>query len=383
MSAGAQRLAWVVTTIGLLAGLLALDANRGGPATPMSRCNLALTRSGEAPAEVLVLGSSRTGTAVDPVAMEAMLGVEPDLGRPSVERIALARNPLRANVALLETYLTERGRPQVIVFEIAFVTPRVLDRIEQLGSGLRPEAFLFRRDINLMRYDQLLTMPAVALPDSEAETVVNRMRYRLRGAVLRTGALTYQFARQPGAQFSLDGCTVATWTREPGWPSDFAFSWNDADEVGPAADRIDALRAEVTADGEQHAGATREYPYDIDQPYRAGELALLDAAVGLAADHDIPVVLLPLTTVGTHASEADMASLDSRFDGDATVYDLYRATDVEVSMSWYDDAHLDVATAGQLTTALLAQHLIDMLSGGGQPSMVVATAPQSAAPSGE
>ncbi len=383
MSAGAQRLAWVVTTIGLLAGLLALDANRGGPATPMSRCNLALTRSGEAPAEVLVLGSSRTGTAVDPVAMEAMLGVEPDLGRPSVERIALARNPLRANVALLETYLTERGRPQVIVFEIAFVTSRVHERIEQLESGLSPDAFLFRRDVNLMRYDQILAMPAVALPDSEAETAVNRARHRLRGAVLRTGALAYQFARRPHARFSLDECTVATWTREPGWPDDFAFGWGDAEEIGSAADRVATLRAELAGGGDANARTGEEYPYDVDEPYRAGELVLLDTAVGLAAEYDIPVVLLPLTTVGTHASEADMTSLDVRFAGDARVYDVYRAAGVDLSGSWYDDAHLEVATAGQLTTAVLAQHLIEVLNAIDESTPSPATAPQSAAPSGE
>jgi hypothetical protein len=363
----ASRLAWIVATAGLVVGLLALDALRGGPVSPLTRCNLALSRSTEAPADVLVLGSSRTGTAIDPATMQAMLGAEPDLGQPTVERMALGRSPLRANLALLENYLAGRGEPEVIVLELSFLTERTVDRIDDLGSGLAAEAFLFRRDVNLMRYRQILAMPAVAMPRTEPETAVNRWRYALRGAVLRSGALLYQFGREPSARFTLDGCDVETWTREPTWPPDFAFSWGEIADIGRPAGHIERLRAELAGGGtirtarhpETGPPTDRRYRYHLDQPYRAGELILLDRAVALAADRGIPVVLLPLPVSGSRPDPDELATLEARFAGTAQVYDLYGAAGVDLSTSWYDDAHLEVRTAGQLTTALLAQHLAD------------------------
>lgn len=379
MTARAQRLAWIVVTAGLLAALLALDAHRGGPATPLSRCNLALTRSSDVAADVLVVGSSRTGTVIDPVAMESMIGAEPGFERPTIERIALARNPLRPNVALLENYLALRGRPKIIIFEITFLTARTIERIDDLTSGLAAEAFLFRRDVNLMRYHQILTMPSVAMPYTEQETVVNRLRYALRGTVLRSGALAYQLAHEPGNRFSIDDCDVETWTRESTWPTGFAFSWNETDEIGRPADRIESLLAELAAgaatrtlrDWQVGVPTDLVYPYDFDEPYRAGELALLDQAVGLAAARGIPVVLLPLPVYGSRPSIDDLTSLEARFGDDALVYDVYGAAGVDLSRYWYDDAHLEVRTAGELTTALVAQHLIDgALSGAGEASGV-------------
>jgi len=374
--AARQRLVWLMATAGLVAGLLALDAFRGGPATPLSRCNLALSRSAAAPADVLVVGSSRTGTAIDPVAMQGMLGAEPGLDEPTVERLALGSSPLRANVALLENYLAGRGDPEVIVFEISFLTDRGIDRIDELDSGLSADAVLFRRDVNLMRYHQLLTTPAVAMPFTENETAVNRLRYALRGTVLRTGALVYQLAREPTARFSVDDCDPEAWTREPSWPDDFAFSWGTTDDAGRPAEHVEALRADAAAGAaageleEWQVGVPteRRYPYDVDEPYRAGEMALLDRAVGLAAERDIPVVLLPLAVYGSRAGAEDVASLEARFGGDAQVYDVYGATGVDLSTFWYDDAHLEVAVAGELTTALLAQHLVDRGLAGGIPA---------------
>ena len=376
MTAGRQRLAWLIVTTGLLAGLLALDTSRSGPASPLSRCNLALSRSTTTAADVLVVGSSRTGTAIDPVALQEMLGAEPGLDQPTVERLALGRSPLRANVTLVENYLAGRGAPLVIVLEISFLTERSIDRINDLGTGTTAEAFLFRRDVNLMRYHQLLTALAVAMPFTEQETAVNRWRYALRGTVLRTGALLYQLGREPTTRLSLDGCDAETWTREPTWPVGFAFSWDEAGETGRPGERIDSLRAEAAAGAaigelqEWQVGVPthRSYPYNVDEPYRAGEMALLDRAVGLAAERGIPVVLLPLPDYGSRLSPSDGASLEARYSGNVRVYDIYGATGVDLATYWYDDAHLEVAIAGQLTTALLAQYLVDGALSGATPA---------------
>jgi hypothetical protein len=272
MTASRQRLAWVIVTFGLLAGLIGLDSWRGGPASTLSRCNLALSRSSGAPADVLVVGSSRLGTAVDPVALEAMLGAEPGSGGPTAERLALGRSPLRANVALVENYLTNRGDPAVIVLELSFLTGRTVDRLATVDPGLPADAFLFRRDLNLMGYRQIMTMPAVAMPFTERETAGNRLRYAMRGAVSRSGALTYQFARRPLTGFSLEGCDRQAWTREPNWPGDFAFAWDESDRTGRPMERIEALRAEAARgaagrpQGWQVGTAIdRSAPYDLGQ----------------------------------------------------------------------------------------------------------------------
>lgn len=372
-----QRLGWLAATAALVAGLIALDATRGGPATLLSRCNLALTRSDGLPADVLVLGSSRTGTAIDPVAMEQMLAAEPTSGRPTVERIALGRSPLRANVALLENYLAARGTPRVIVLEVSVVTDRTVARIDQLDSDVTAGATLFRRDVNLLRYDQLLTMPVVAEPFGEQQTPVTRLRYGLRGVVLRTGALAYQFVHEPAARFSLEACDTDAWTREPTWPADFSFSWDETDRVSAPDEHVERLRAEAAARAETRelqawqvgrpTGA--DYPYDVDEHYRAGELALLDRAVDLAADRDVPMVLTLLPTYGTSAGADDVRALQDRFEDDAQVYDLYRSAGVDLSTYWYDDAHLQPAIAGELTTALLARHLVDGPLGDDQRSI--------------
>lgn len=368
MTSAVQRMTWLVSTVALVAGLAVLDAARAGPATPLSGCNLALARSGQPAADVLVLGSSRVGTALDPVAMQRMLAADPSVGEPTAERIALGRSPLKATVGLLETYLEHRGDPAVIVFEVSFMIQRTVDRISQQFDRIETaDALLFGRDVNLLTYDQLLTTPAVALPLSEPESLINRLRYSLRGVVLRSGALAYQFIHEPGRGFSVDECGVDDLTREPSWPADFAFSWDENERTAAPPELIAALRAAAAAGAETRElqawqlgrPNTARYPYDVAADYRSGELALLDRAVALAADRNIPMVLILLPTYGSTAGAADVAALESRYAGDAQIYDVYPDAGVDLSTYWYDDAHLQPSVAGELITALVTQYLIE------------------------
>lgn len=362
----AARSLWLLVTVALVGGLLWLDSSRAGPATQLSQCNLALTRSSEPPADVLIVGSSRTGVAVDPVAMQAMLGAA-GIDEPTVERVALGRNPLRANVAMLDNYLSNRGTPKLIVFEVSFLTDRSVQRIDALRSGVSADAFLYRRDVNLLDYGQIATSPAVARPFTESESAFTRARFGLQGLVTRSGALAYQLAREPLTSFASDGCDREDWTREPEWPADFGFSWDDAAEVGAPTDRIATLRAQIAADEpdrelrpwQADALTDQRYSYDVDQSYRAGEMRLLAQAVELAADRDAPMVLLPLTIYGATPDTQDLSKLDERFAGDAVVFDLYDALGVDLSTYWYDDAHLEIGVATELTTAVMAQYIID------------------------
>jgi hypothetical protein len=41
------------------------------------------------------------------------------------------------------------------------------------------------------------------------------------------------------------------------------------------------------------------------------------------------------------------------------VFDLYGKVQCDLDKFWYDDGHIEVYPAGALTTAILAQHLLD------------------------
>jgi hypothetical protein len=360
-----QRGLWLAFTAVLVAGLLRLDQVRGGPASTLSRCNLSLSRSHEPPADILIVGSSRTGTALDPVAMQQMLRHSAE-GAPTVDRIALGHNPARASLGLLDNYLERRGTPRVLVLELMFQTDRTVDRLGQRGLAISPEQYIFRRDLNLLRFSQIMTLPAVAMPASESEGVINRWRFRLRGVVLRAGALVYEFVRHPLGTWSVQACDRDDWTREPEWPAGFAFGYGEADAYAPPAKIIETMEARMSAAASDKALApwqreseVGEYPYDFSAPYREGEMALLRATVELAASRNVPVVLLPLPLYGYTLDSDELGALADELPGRPEVIDLYGRVRVDLDKFWYDDGHIEPYPAGMLTTAILAQHLLE------------------------
>jgi hypothetical protein len=367
MNAGlVNRVVWLAATVTLVLGLHWLDQHRGGPASMLSRCNLALSRSGLPAADILIIGSSRSGAALDPVAMQDMLGYALPYAPPKVERIALGHNPLRASHALLENYLEARGAPRVIVLEIMLMTQRSVDRLATQGLNVEPEHYLFQRDLNLMTFGQILSMPSIAMPFTEDEGWIKRWQFRLRGAVQRAGALAYQFLRRPTESWRNLACDREAFTREPEWPADFAFSYGDFHAELPPGQTIGALEA-IIADmvpdrrlKAWQAGAPRgqRYPYDFDAPYRTGEMAILRSMLDMASRKDVSVVLLPLPLYGYTAAADDMERLANPLPRGTQIFDLYGQVRADLSTFWYDDAHVETYPAGALTTAVLAQHLL-------------------------
>ena len=366
---------WLAATAALVFALLLLDHYRGGPASMLSRCNLLLSRSELPAADVLIVGSSRSGTALDPIAMQEMLAHAFAGASPKVERFAMGHNPIRASLALLENYLEARGAPQVIVLEIMFLTRRSVDRLAQRAFDISPERYIFRRDLNLMTFEQILRMPSVAMPFSEGEGLINRWRFRLRGVVLRAGALVYQFLRRPTEAWELSACDRDAWTRESAWPTDFAFSYGDFKPDAPPGEVIEALEA-VMAEGASNrtlkpwqSGVPQEqrYAYDFGAPYREGEVVLLESMLALASGRGVPVVLLPMPLYGYTPGTDDLRLLADMLHPQAHVFDLYGQIRGDLSKFWYDDGHIEVYPAGALTTAILAQHLLDnrLLTAGG------------------
>ncbi|MEO1246722.1 MAG: hypothetical protein AAFX56_13665 [Pseudomonadota bacterium] len=332
----------------------------------MSRCNLLLSRNDAPPADVLIVGSSRSGVALDAPAMQIMLEREVPGASVNVERLALGNNPLRVNHALLENYLELRGAPRVVVLEIMFMTQRSVERLQHIGLETTPEHYIFQRDINLMSYGQIMRLPSVAMPFTEDEGWLNRLRFRLRGTVLRTGALIYQFARKPGERWDLASCDKSDWTREPSWPASFSFRHGDFDSNMPLAETMASLEKAMSdrAAGmglkpwQKDVATGGQYPYDFASPYRQGEVALLDSMLEMTAKQNIPVVLLPLPLYGYEVGREDLGQLSARLPDKTQILNVYGQVRGELDKFWYDDGHIEAYPAGALTTAIVARHLL-------------------------
>jgi hypothetical protein len=370
-----QRGLWLAATAGLLLTLYWLDQSRGGPASMLSRCNYLLSETPRPPADVLIIGSSRSGVALDPLAIENMLAQTTSGPGPTVERLALGHNPLRLNHALLENYLASRGTPGTLVLELTFMTERSVDRLAGRGLAISPEQYIFRRDLNLMSFEQILQMPAVAMPYSEAEGVLNLWRFRLRGVALRAGALIYQFLRRPIESWQLDACEREDWTQEPAWPADFAFSYGDytvdstPDEAIQTLEKLMADRAPALPlkDWQTPVLEKPAYPYDFTKAYRAGEVQVLESMLAMAAQQGVPVILIPLPLYGYDVDADAVQNFAQLLPGKPRVIDLYGQIKADLDPFWYDDGHVERYPAGALTSALLARHLSgDKLAAAGQ-----------------
>ncbi|MDE0441100.1 MAG: hypothetical protein OXL38_03170 [Gammaproteobacteria bacterium] len=363
------RTARVVALAGaaaLVVGLLWLDGNRAGPAGAMARCNLLLSRVDEPAAEVLVVGSSRSGVALDPVAMQGILTAELGSAPVRVDRFALGHVSIRAMSGLLGNYLENRGPPDVVVLEIMFMTERGVDRLARRGLALAPEAYVYRRDVNLLDFGQLLVQGAVAKPFTVAESVADLWSHRLRGMLLRAGALVYQALRDPQEVWELAACKREDWTREPGWPADFAFSYGEFEPDAPLDDLIEALEADVAGEArlrepaswQANAPAGIAYPYDPDAAYRRGEVALLHSMIESVLEAGAEVELLPLPLHGYDLDHAELRRLIAGYGGKVRLFDLYGAVGVDFGPLWYDDGHVAISPVGRLTTALMARRLL-------------------------
>jgi hypothetical protein len=247
-----------------------------------------------------------------------------------------------------------------------FMTQRSVDRLAAQESNLRPEHYLFQRDMNLMTFGQIVSMPSIAMPFTEDEGWIKRWQFRLRGAVLRAGALAYEFLRHPTESWQDTACDREAFTREAEWPADFAFSYGDFVAKAPPGETIAALEAVVATMAPDkrlkpwQVGVPRgqRYPYDFDAPYRAGEMALLRSMLEMAARRDVSVVLLPLPLYGYTAAPDDIEQLTDAVPRGAEIFDLYGHIGADLSKFWYDDGHVETYPAGALATAVLAQHLL-------------------------
>ena len=335
----------------------------------LSRCNLALARAEIPAADVLLIGSSRSGVAFDPVAIQHVLQHETgsDL---TVDRIAIGNITLRVSEALLDTYMQKRGAPKIVVLEASFMTPRTVRRLAPAASGKPSEHYLLARDLNLMTFEQLMGQPAVAMPYTEPETALALWQFRLQGTVSRAGALVYQFIKAPFESWSVNDCDRVDFTQEPTWPKDFSFAYEDYRIEGALPGSIAKLTEELEAssrnrnlqDWQISQPQGRMYPYDFDAAYRQGELVYFLEKVRKARAVGATVLVLPMPLYSYEIDPADMASLKDMLPEGAEVVDIYGEIEADFSTFWYDDAHIEKSPTGVLTSALLSARLASVLS---------------------
>lgn len=372
MRAPAKSVVALLSLVLILGLLAALDRTRGGPATPLTRCNILLARDDRPAADVLVVGSSRSGVALDPVGLQDLLSGEVP-GDPTVERLALGNITPRLAHALLETYIAERGMPKVITLETVFIMPRTVNRLSAVAGGKPSEHYLLARDANVMSFGQLISQPAVAMPYTEDEDMATLWQVRLRGVVLRAGALLYQFAKAPFEDWRFGACDRETITREENWTSEFAFTYGDHSFAGPIAVERDRLVAELDdaavgralKDWQQNTPAGRTYPFDFEASYRQGELNYFLDMARMATDGGARVLVLPMLLYGYEADPADMSALAAALPEGSVIFDIYAATGTDFSRFWWDDAHVEREPAGALMTTVLAARLVDELNEAG------------------
>jgi hypothetical protein len=361
-----------------LAGLVWLDRTRAGPVNAMERCNLLLARADAPAADVLLVGSSRLATAVDPVAIRTMLSRE--LGTAvTVDRLALGRNPLRAMHGLLAAYLENRGTPRLVVLEAMVMSRRSMARLAKIHPEVSGETVLYRRDVNLLEFARLLGQPAVAMPFTRPEGPLALWSHRLRGVVQRAGALVLGAARLGAADWRLADCGADDWTRERSWAPDFAFALDGFQPKRRGLDTLIAAYARRTAGAAREAAGTdapagpaagATYPYELDAPYRQGERVLLRDMIRTVRATGGTVLLTALPVYGHRVDRTDfrpllagdVAGADPGAkpgpDSGVALFVPYDALPERAPALWYDDAHLKRDRAAALTTALTARRAL-------------------------
>ncbi|MFC4700268.1 hypothetical protein ACFO4O_08885 [Glaciecola siphonariae] len=366
------RFILVLVMISAVAFTAYLDRNRAGPISELEKCSLLLSRVDQPPADILILGSSRVGVAIDPVAMAELINSTAQYDDIRVECIAVPIAPLRTNVSLLEQYINVRGAAQIVVFEPSFLSKRSFDNLKYNLGESDPEQYIFTRDINFMTYSQIWNMPGVAMPFSRGEDLIMRLHLKLRGFVLRTGLLIYEFLHDPFREWSLESCNTQSW-RVGGmdWSSDFTFIYAHSRHTRNLEEthyqykaRFETVFKDMPlADWQNTPSEIAMKPSDLEfeADYRLGEVKYLHKAISLVQDENSHVIVLPMMLYNQTLSDKDRLYLEIL---QSNPYDIFAETDSLLAPFWYNEAHVKPRPAGEYATILLSRHIVnaDVLS---------------------
>lgn len=123
-----------IAFIAALAGLyIAGDRLENYGFAPNIGCAYDLARLDRPAPDLLFLGNSRTGAAIDPVYVARRIDGR-GRNRPTVERIAMTSPDTAAATVLARTYLSHRGAPDVVVLQLMY--ERDLDDLRKIGTPI-------------------------------------------------------------------------------------------------------------------------------------------------------------------------------------------------------------------------------------------------------
>lgn len=328
-------------------------ANRhaGGVVPAEVSCAFAATRTSEAPADVVLFGSSRTGTALDPRAIEGMLNARPDAEPVRVNRLNITGPDALASVSMLERYIESRGAPRVVVAEVML----------KLKQRKRPprRGLYGRRHYSLLSYDQLRRYRDLVYA---SDNVKNDYLVDLSYAYSRTVALIHGLARDPlGRNWNLQYCTEGDRTRNGVWSMAEQPTLQPPDEqIAIERSRLSTLeRVTDNTDWTWGANGPEIADFDVHADDRLPNIVMLRYLVELAAKHDIAVVFVPLVNYASSVAPEDRAFFESMGDN-AYWADLYAEAGDILEPNWRDPLHVHTR-ASTLVSAYLAKAIAPVL----------------------
>lgn len=345
------RVAWLCVVAAIPAALAWANRHAGGVVPAEVSCAFAASRTDDPPADVVLFGSSRTGTALDPRAIEGMLNARADTSPVTVDRLNITGPDMLATMSLLERYLESRGAPRVVVAEVML----------KLKQRKRPprRSLYGRRHFSLLPYEHLFRYrDLVHDGDPGLDAGLAKFHY----AYARTVALVHGLARDPlGRHWDSSRCSAGDRTRNGVW------SLGQRDHLAPPARQI-ALERDYLAglpritdnrDWSWGANGPEIADYDIHADDRVPAVAMMRQLVDRGREHGFEVVFVPLVNYASTVADEDRRFFLS-LGGNVHWADLYAEAGDILEANWRDPLHVHTR-ASTLVSAYLARALIPVL----------------------
>lgn len=306
-------------------------------------CQTHIIKSDSPPTDAVFFGSSRTGAAVDAVAIAgAFTG-----NFITAEKVVYTKGSEFDRDLAYRTYVEHRGVPRVLALEMSF--ERYTDRVEDEGSLLRPTGrsnTLFDTEVYARLISSLRDRGDASLTDLYVTSTLQST-----GGFFfdRLGVGADQALRSPDmAFFPTDECKWKFKPRKGRWV------------VGNTKPFIEA-NAELPSRKKQERWTRRSLtsrPLDFDDPWTQQEILLLRDLVDTAyADGVETVILYYFPSFGEAADVIDLRGLQDRlpdaviFDGRQVLNDPQRPS---LAFQYNDANHLNKFAAYEVSVALAA-----------------------------
>lgn len=306
-------------------------------------CQTHIIKSDARPADAVFFGSSRTGAALDAVAIaDAFTG-----NFVTAEKVVYTLGSEFDRDLAYRTYVKHRGVPKVLALEMSF--ERYTDRVQDQGTLLRPtgrSTTLFEADV----YGGMVASLQDRGDASFADLYVTSKLETTGGFFFdRLGVGVDQALRSPDMAFSpTDECEWTFKPRKGRWV------------VGNTKPFVEA-KAKFPSKKKQERWTKRSLtsrPLDFDDPWTEQEMLLLEDLVDTAyADGVETVLLYYLPSFGEAPDATDLVGLQSRlpeviiFDGREVLDDPVRPS---LGYQYNDANHLNKFAAYEVSVAMAA-----------------------------